>query len=340
MKIPAFVVALFAANVALVQTAVAQSSAAANAAQPDTAACPRTDLASGPLRAHFYLPDPAKGFYRSTRFDWSGVIYALDYKGHSLFGKWNSRYDPTLNDAIMGPVESFTPNGYDQAQPGGTFLQPGVGILTRPDTARYSPFRFYPIVNTGNWNISKASGAISFRQDLNAGGYSYVYIKTIILAPDKPQLTITHTLKNTGSQPIESDVYNHNFFVFDTLNTGPGRVLKLPWTPTNTPADQNIFDTLAAVQGDSIIIKEPFAPRRSFYTLLTGYKNAAADYDLRLEEHRSNLGVRIRGDRPLVKLAYWASLKTACPEPFIHIKAAPGETITWTLTYDFYTLNP
>ncbi|HVU97892.1 MAG TPA: hypothetical protein VHE34_21860 [Puia sp.] len=326
MKIPAFILALLVAHCAV--------------AQSDTANCPRTDLSNGPLHARFYLPDPVKGFYRSTRFDWSGVIYALDYKGHSLFGKWNSRYDPTLNDAIMGPVESFTPTGYDQARPGGAFLEPGVGILTRPDTARYSPFRYYPIVNTGYWNITKAPGAIAFRQDLNAAGYSYVYIKTITLDANNASMTITHTLKNTGAQAIESDIYNHNFFVFDTLDTGPGRVLKLRWTPVATPSDPAMFDTLAAVQGDSIIIKEPFAPRRSFYTILTGYRNDAADYDLRLEERRGKIGVRIRGDRPLVKLAYWASLKTACPEPFIHIKAGPGETTTWVLTYDFYTLNP
>jgi hypothetical protein len=309
-------------------------------AQFDTASSPKAEIQQGPLHAHFYLPDPQKGFYRSTRFDWSGVISGLDYNGHTLFGKWNNRYDPTLNDAIMGPVESFTPNGYDQAQPGsGTFLQMGVGILTRPDTAKYTPFRYYPVVNTGNWNVTKAPGAISFRQDLNAGGYAYTYIKTITLDPGKPRLTITHTLKNTGGKPIESDVYNHNFFVFDTLNTGPDRVLKLPWTPTSTPADQKIFDSLAVVQGDSIMIKEPFAPRKSFYTLLTGYGDKAADYDLRLEERRSNVGVRIRSDQPLVKLAYWASLKTACPEPFIHVKAAPGQTITWTLWYEFYPLT-
>ena len=102
----------------------------------DTASCPRTDLTSGPLHARFYLPDLRTGYYRSTRFDWSGVIAGLDYHGHHLFGQWNSKYDPTLNDAIMGPVESFTPVGYDQAQPGSPFLQPGVGVLTRPDTAR------------------------------------------------------------------------------------------------------------------------------------------------------------------------------------------------------------
>ena len=50
--------------------------------------------------------------------------------------------------------------------------------------------------------------------------------------------------------------------------------------------------------------------------------------------------VRIRADRPFSRLVYWGSVKTLCPEPYIHISVAPGETFTWTIRYDFYTLNP
>ncbi|HLZ89167.1 MAG TPA: hypothetical protein VKQ52_18050 [Puia sp.] len=299
---------------------------------------PSADLSSGPLHARFYLPNAATGYYRSTRFDWSGVMPSLEYKGHTFFGQWFPKYDPTLNDAIMGPVESFTPIGYDQAQPGGPFLQLGVGILTRPDTSRYTPFKYYPIQNPGYWNITKIAGAIAFRQDLNAAGYSYVYIKTITFTPGQPQMVITHTLKNTGSQPLESDVYDHNFFVIDTQTVAPGRVLKLPWTPT--ASDARGLGELADIRGDSIVFLQTFAPRQSVYAILHGYGDKPADYDIRIEEHRTGAGVRIRCDRPLAKLAFWASIKTACPEPFIHIKAAPGETITWTLTYDFYVLTP
>ena len=60
------------------------------------------------VRARFYLPDPEVGYYRATRFDWSGVISSVDYKGHSYFGQWFEKYDPKIHDAIMGPVEEFT----------------------------------------------------------------------------------------------------------------------------------------------------------------------------------------------------------------------------------------
>jgi hypothetical protein len=39
-------------------------------------------ITNGQLTARVYLPDAKAGFYRSTRFDWSGAIGSLEYKGH------------------------------------------------------------------------------------------------------------------------------------------------------------------------------------------------------------------------------------------------------------------
>src|ERR1700748_1918108 len=70
---------------------------------------PQAEISNGIIRARFYLPDTAKGYYRGSRFDWSGVMPALEFKGHSYSGQWFEHYEPTLHDAIMGPVESFDP---------------------------------------------------------------------------------------------------------------------------------------------------------------------------------------------------------------------------------------
>src|SRR5262245_41916524 len=72
---------------------------------------PQAEITNGIVRARLYLPDPQDGYYRGTRFDWSGQISRLEYKGHNYFGKWFDRYDPKLHDAIMGPVEEFLTNG-------------------------------------------------------------------------------------------------------------------------------------------------------------------------------------------------------------------------------------
>lgn len=83
---------------------------------------PQAEISNGQIHAKLYLPDPQNGYYRATRFDWSGVISSLEWNGHNYFGQWFERYDPKLHDSITGPVEEFLTNssglGYDEAKPG------------------------------------------------------------------------------------------------------------------------------------------------------------------------------------------------------------------------------
>jgi hypothetical protein len=298
---------------------------------------PQTDISNGIVNARIYLPDTANGYYRSTRFDWSGVMPALEYQGHSYFGQWFPRYSPTIHDAIMGPVESFSPLGYDQAAAGGSFVEIGVGVLTRPDGSAYTPFKYYPIHNPGSWKIKSTRTGVRFRHILKGESFSYRYSKSVTLTKGKPELVIAHTLHNIGSLPIESDVFDHNFFVTDSQSIAPGLVLKFPF---HLAAEQaRGLDDLAAIRGDSITILRPFGTGESVYAVLHGYGESPADYDIRLENHLTGAGVRIRADRPFSRLVYWGSVKTLCPEPYIHIRVAPGETFSWTIRYDFYTLN-
>ena len=68
---------------------------------------PTAHISNGLVNAVVYLPDAKTGYYRGSRFDWSGVIGCLTYKGHNYFGVWFPHYDPYLHDAITGPVEEF-----------------------------------------------------------------------------------------------------------------------------------------------------------------------------------------------------------------------------------------
>src|ERR1035438_5190147 len=68
---------------------------------------PTAEISNSTIHAKLYLPDATDGYYRATRFDWSGVISSLEWNGHKYFGQWFPRYDPKLHDAIMGPVEEF-----------------------------------------------------------------------------------------------------------------------------------------------------------------------------------------------------------------------------------------
>lgn len=43
---------------------------------------PRAEISNGQITLRMHLPDARNGYYRSTRFDWSGAVYRLQYKGH------------------------------------------------------------------------------------------------------------------------------------------------------------------------------------------------------------------------------------------------------------------
>ena len=71
------------------------------------------------------------------------------------------------------------------------------------------------------WKIRKKSDEILFEHTLSHKGYAYVYTKTITLAEGRPVLVISHSLRNTGTLPAKTEMYNHNFFVFDNKPVGP-----------------------------------------------------------------------------------------------------------------------
>ena len=140
---------------------------------------PEAGISNNLIKAKLYLPDFERGYYRGTRFDWSGIVASLEYKGHNFYGQWFDKYNPETHDAVMGPVDEFGPVGYDDAKEGGTFLKIGVGILTKPDEKAYNSFRLYPITNPGKWKIKKYGNGIRFIQNVKDPVFSYIYEKTI-----------------------------------------------------------------------------------------------------------------------------------------------------------------
>ncbi|MBO9636926.1 MAG: hypothetical protein J7576_02045 [Siphonobacter aquaeclarae] len=296
---------------------------------------PETTLDNGQIKARFYLPDAEKGYYRAARFDWSGVIADLTYGGHTYFGKWFEKYDPHLHDAISGPVEEFTPIGYETAQPGETFLKIGVGMLRKKDQSAYRFFAPFENTNGGTWTTKVHRNRIVFVHELSdSQGYGYRYEKTVRLRKNK--LILSHRLKNTGTKPLETTVYDHNFLVLDGQITGPDTRVTFPFRlepeASTTPRG---LGTLAQLDGNQWTYLRPLVKGESTHSYLSGFGKSAADYHIRAENRQ--IGVEIRGNKPLVRLVYWSIPTVFSPEPYIAVRANPGKTDTWTLEYTFFT---
>lgn len=295
---------------------------------------PQAGISNGLIQANLYLPDAQKGYYRGARFDWAGVISELNYQGHSYFGQWFEKYSPTLHDAITGPVDAFYPVGFDEAKTGEQFLKIGVGMLVKQQEPKYSIAAPYEIANSGKWKVKKKSNRVIFVHKLEANGYGYQYTKTVELVKGKPELKLTCKLKNTGTRPIETNVYNHNFFVMDQVTTGPDYVVTFPFQVTG---ELTSGKDLGKLVGNQLIFVKPLVKGNTVFSPgLLGFGPGAKDYDIRIENKKTGAAVRIKGDQPLLKMVFWSALRTVCPEPYIAVNVKPGESKKWNINYEFY----
>jgi hypothetical protein len=301
---------------------------------------PQADIGNGLIKAKLYLPDAEKGYYRATRFDWSGQIPSLEFKGHQYFGEWNDRpYDPKLHDAIMGPVEEFSDleaPGYAEAPVGGSFLKIGVGMLRKPQEEKYDHFKTYEIADAGKWTIKTHPDRVEFTHVINdpTSGYGYVYTKIVRLVKGKPQLVIEHRLKNTGTKPISTEAYDHNFYMLDKQPTSADLSVKFAFEPK---AERAWNPGLVELRGRELVYLKELGKGETAYNSLTGFGADVKDFDIRVENSRTGAGVRQTADKPLSRMVYWSIRPTACPEAYLRVNAAPGKSAAWRITWDFYT---
>ncbi len=295
---------------------------------------PKASISNGVVKSTLLLPDSEVGYYRGSRFDWSGVISSLEWNGHQYFGQWFEKYRPTLHDAIMGPVEAFTPIGYDEAKVGEAFLVIGVGMVTKPEESKYSIVTEYPIVHGGKWKTKSKADHVDFTHRFKSSDYSYDYKKTVQLIQGKPEMVILHTLKNAGAKTIETSVYNHNFFVMDNTPIGPGYEVKFPYKISGVAREN---PDLVLVEDNHIVLVKDIAPKKYLYFVdIERHSNDINDYNFSIENHKTGAAVKITGDQPILKLPMWSAIKTICPEPYIKLNIPPGKTMSWTIRYEFY----
>lgn len=310
----------------------------AKAQKVDFSKYPSTIISNDKVSMKVFLPDRKKGFYRSTRFDWSGVIGSLQYKGHEYFGTWKDTHNPLLPADIVGPAESTNSGGlgYDEAKPGEGFIRLGVGIIEKGNEAEYDHhIKDYKILDHGKWKIDKGDDYISFTHTVKSDfGYAYLYEKTVRL--NEKGFHIEHKLKNTGEKKIEIDQYNHNFFVIDNQVTGPSFKIKYPFR-TKTESDTK---GLIEVGGLDIKFLKDFDKGDNVFVEVEGFKSSPLHNKFSIENRKAGAGVMVSVDQPITKAQFWANNTTLCPEHFIQLSIDPNKEQSWTSKYILFESKP
>jgi hypothetical protein len=319
---------MFRSTITLLTLVVARIASAAD--------YPTHTLKSEQLTVTVYLPDAENGFYRGTRFDWAGV-FRVQYGSHKLFGPWKDSHNPKNNDDILGPSEEFgmfAPLGYNDAKAGESFIKIGVGELTKANEEKYGFWTNYKIVKPGTWKIEKSDDKISFEQSLASGsGYSYKYSKTLVLSGS--ELKIQHRLENSGTKPIQTDHYNHNFFNVDGDGVGKNYELDFPFEPKAALTKER-FNDLIQLDGKKLRFKGPL-DTGSIYAELAGFRTEAGSQDASVIMRHTPTGVTVKmtGDRAPSKFNVWGVNTTICPEPFLQFELESGKSTEWSWNYQF-----
>jgi hypothetical protein len=295
---------------------------------------PRLQLDNGKLQVSLYLPDAERGYYRGTRFDWSGIIERVDYGGHRFYAPLHLQHNPLIHDSVGGPAGEFAmsnPMGFDEAESGESFIKIGVGLLAKDDSDEYRFDGDYRLLKAGDWQIEHDDGQVTFTQHLTgARGWAYRYQKVIRLDPDEAQFVIEQRLENIGDKTIDIDYYNHNFTLIDDVPYGPDYQVEFPFT-ASSPVSIN---DLARFQGKRITVDAPLGENSLWSQLFAGsdpgHYNAAT-----VRNNLSGAEVSFEGDAPITRMVFWAVERAACPEPFIHILIEPGQHYQWNTRYRF-----
>lgn len=314
---------------------------------------PHVQISNGLITAQVYPPGE-KQLYRGTRFDHAGVVFHVTYKGQDYSTYWFDRFvtDPSDDGkypdgvqhsccAVSGPVEEFAAVGFEEAGPCreaaqetkcGRFLKPGIGIFQRDND---NPLKFptLPALNEGKRTFKATSNGARFTQDIDdpPSGLGYSYVKVVSLVPGKPQMTISHVLKNTGKKDIVTTVYCHNF-----LSLSPGSEHLVITAPFTWSAEKPLQPELVKLDGKTIRYISPIPKGVTTISLMNGFGDKVSDYDFTVTNTKTGFGQRIRADQPIAKINMWSISTTYSLEPYIAISLKPGETKRWTYTYDFF----
>ncbi len=306
------------------------------------AASPSVTIGNGQITAHIAPPGPS-AFYRGTRFDQAGVITSLKRNGREFYGPWFDRTAPEVLDyaydansaivagpdsATSGPVEEFAP--LDFAPQPGLFVKIGVGTLRQPDTQPYDHYRHYQVVDAGKRTVKNTKDGVTFTQVLKNGETAYTYEKTLRLVPGKPQLLIEHRLKNTGSKPINTTVYDHNFLRLVPGNAGTTITFPFPLAIATNPPPPDLI----RAEGHALSYLRPQAFKERVSFLVTGFGATAADYNIAIRDSTGG-GVTLQGDQPITRLNIFSIDRVQSVEPYVAINLPPGEEKRWRYTYTF-----
>lgn len=288
-------------------------------------------LSNGVLSVEVMDPNSPERYYQGIRFSPVGNVLQVTMDGRKFLHA-PEKHNP-LTDAAGLPIEfdisPSTPPGFDEAAEGEGFVKVGVGVLARTGDI-YRFFTPYQTLSLAKTDVEWGKDSAIFRQSCEgANGYAYDLACELRLAGRK--LEVRCRLKNAGTKPFTTEQYAHDFFAFGGQPVGRGYELELSYD-FEAKFDKPVFESSGRVVKLIAPIVPPMKAAEARITALDDKRGADRGG---IRDPATGQSVKTAISRPAARLTLHVGPNYFCPEQFVRIPVAPGETQEWTRTYEF-----
>jgi hypothetical protein len=291
-------------------------------------------LSNSEFEVSVMLPDENTGFYRSCRFDWSGMISIIQYKGNSFIDKPFLEHNPNETRCGIGTAEEFSacrPNisdalGYPESRIGEGFIKIGVGILEKHTDQPYQFDKNYKLLKVGGWDVTVSANMVRFKQLIVLNNkHGYEYTKEVIIDEIKPEFKIRHQLKNLGDEDIHINHYCHHFFLINGEFVSANYFASFPFDPL---ISRNSFSSPEFIElnGQFLYMKRSILDENQFVGgYILGHSNEVSDNQFNIVNTRKGVGIHVFGSEPAVGIFLAIGKRYFSIEPQIEINIKKNE---------------
>lgn len=274
--------------------------------------------------------------YNFSRFDWTGKIVSVNYKGIYLSGieKLIPENKNQIGKAFYNEFGIDKPIAFDETAEGDWFHKIGIGALQK-EGDQYDFNKEYKI-QPASFDLSFEENKVSIEcTSENINGYSYVLKKEIEIHENG--FEIRYRLLNTGDKPIVTNEYNHNFLAINEELIGSEYILKFPFLLNPDLFDATVNPEGKVEIGQNEITFNSTPEEQFFYSNLTGGKQANASWEL--INTKTKIGIRETGSFKTTRVNLWGWKHVISPELFYDINIKPGQEIEWSRTYNIFEID-
>lgn len=271
--------------------------------------------------------------YKGSRFDWTGFVTQVTLDGKYTFYSPESHVpgEGTGGNGLCNEFGIHEPVGYDDALAGEQFPKLGVGLLTKKTEEPYGFWKPYEIAPFPVAVTLEKDRAVFISEPVECRGYAFRLKKTLRAADSR--LVIEYDLANTGSKPIKTTEYCHNFICLNSHVVSPAYSLRFPYEIKLDMVPESTPEGFFAVRGAELNIAA--VPDKDFYCIIGGYDTREM-HMWELVHMPTGVGVREIDNFAVSRLALWGRNHVISPEVFIELDLQPGESKQWRREFDFF----